>query len=149
MIPFAAFRMHWNSYPGLFMKLLLRRRRRACLLRCARSDSSTYCQVRVESSGRAGQSARCALQPRPSAPPRYEPSRIIRVKGSIPPGYVRAAEALSRIRINTSRRFRRSGKTAAGKPQPPFSGSCDLPALFRVPAVDPLYPLSWSPQDGR
>ncbi len=29
------------------MKLLLRRRIRACLLRCARSDYSTYCRVRL------------------------------------------------------------------------------------------------------
>ena len=29
------------------MKLLLLRRIRACLPRCARSDSSTYCQVRL------------------------------------------------------------------------------------------------------
>jgi hypothetical protein len=38
---------HSERRPAFLIRLLLRRRVRACLLRCTRSNSSTYCQVRL------------------------------------------------------------------------------------------------------
>ncbi len=61
------FRPYAQDQPAFLTGLLLRRRIRACLLRCARSGSSTHCQVRLR-----GPRSR-ALHPHPSPPPRDEP----------------------------------------------------------------------------
>ena len=53
----------------------MRRRIRACLLRCAPSGSSTYCRVRIRK-------FELSLHQRPSAPPRYKTPREVRASRS-------------------------------------------------------------------